>query len=133
VLQCVAKCCKVLPSVAMCTSEGSLASDSITEWFNVFQCLVVVCCSVLQCDAVCCKVLPSVAMCTSERSLASDSVTECCSALQRVEACCSMLLQCVAVWCSVLQSNAVRCNVHWRRTSCNRNCGLRCSCIAILM
>ena len=54
ILQCVAVCCSVLPTV--------LTGNWIVGVFIVQHLLqyVAVCCSVLQCVAVCCSVLPTV-------------------------------------------------------------------------
>jgi len=82
VLQCVARCCRVLQH-AVCRSvlQG-----------------VAVCCSVLQCVAVYYRVLQRVAACS-----VSQGVARCCRVLQCDAACCSAL-QCGAVCCSVLQT-----------------------------
>jgi len=73
-LQCVAECCSVLQSVAVCC--------------RVLQC-VAECCSVLQRVAVCCRVCCRVLQCVAE------CCRVCCSVLQSVAVCCRVL-QCVA-------------------------------------
>jgi len=79
-LQCVAFCCSLLQSFAVCCVEV-LSEVCLLQSVAVY-------CSMLQSIAVCCSLLQSVAFC--------------CSPLQHVAVYCS-LLQCEAVFCKTLK------------------------------
>ena len=111
-LKCVAECCVVLQSVAVCGSVllCVIILQSVAECGKVVQ-SIAECCKVLQSVAVCCSVLLCVIMvqCVAVPYIPCIScmLLVCCS-VAMVAVCCSVL-QCVAVCCSVLQCVAICC------------------------
>jgi len=109
VLQCVAVCCAVFPTLVYTLSEST--AEVPLQVLSVLQC-VAVCCSVLQCVAPCCTVLHRVALCcTVFRSLIYTLSESNAEIPLQVPNKLHRVLQCVAVCCSMLQYVAESCAV----------------------